>query len=150
MTTKQPDWERIEQLFRAGLLSVREIAAACGVSHTAINKRTIRHLDAEELEMLFPVRAGNRVSAHKRAAVGLLQADHHELTVLEAQARVAGALEAEQSVVPVMNTEDTLVVHVAHVRRTPGDWSARALRLLHKKERLRAIASHSNGSHNIC
>lgn len=40
MTEKAaPDWERIEQLYRAGLLSVREIAAACGVSHTAINKR---------------------------------------------------------------------------------------------------------------
>ena len=40
MTDKQPtDWERIEQLYRAGLLSVREIAATCGVSHTAINKR---------------------------------------------------------------------------------------------------------------
>ena len=40
MTEKQaPDWERIEQLFRAGLLSVREIAAACGVSHTAIQKK---------------------------------------------------------------------------------------------------------------
>lgn len=40
MTDKQPtDWERIEQLYRAGVLSVREIAATCGVSHTAINKR---------------------------------------------------------------------------------------------------------------
>ncbi|WP_236237688.1 hypothetical protein [Pseudomonas faucium] len=40
MTEKQhPDWERIEQLYRAGLLSVREIAAACGVSHTAIQKK---------------------------------------------------------------------------------------------------------------
>lgn len=36
---KTPDWERIEQLYRAGVLSVREIGAACGVSHTAINKR---------------------------------------------------------------------------------------------------------------
>lgn len=40
MTEKQqPDWERIEQFYRAGLLSVREIAAACGVSHTAIQKK---------------------------------------------------------------------------------------------------------------
>lgn len=34
-----PDWERIEADFRAGLLSVREIAFANGVSHTAIQKR---------------------------------------------------------------------------------------------------------------
>src|SRR3546814_9782110 len=60
------------------------------------SQRAVRYLDAEEFEMLFPVRTGDRVSAHKRAAVGLLQADHHELTVLEAQARITGALEAEQ------------------------------------------------------
>lgn len=33
------DWERIEADYRAGLLSVREIAAAHGISHTAIQKR---------------------------------------------------------------------------------------------------------------
>ncbi|MNE42802.1 hypothetical protein D3C80_1369500 [compost metagenome] len=79
-------------------------------------QRTIGNLDAEELEMLFPVRAGDRVCTHKRPAIGLLQADHHELTVLEAQTRVAGALEAEQGVIPVMDTEYTFVVHVAHVQ----------------------------------
>lgn len=35
----QTDWERIELDYRAGVLSVREIAAASGVSHTAIQKR---------------------------------------------------------------------------------------------------------------
>ncbi|WAL80967.1 hypothetical protein OYT13_13900 [Pandoraea sp. XJJ-1] len=34
-----PDWERIEADYRAGVLSVREIAVAQGISHTAINKR---------------------------------------------------------------------------------------------------------------
>ena len=43
MIDKQiPDWERIEQLYRAGLLSVREIAATCGPSHVAIHKRAKR------------------------------------------------------------------------------------------------------------
>ena len=60
----------------------------------------------------------------------------------KAQARIAGALEAEQSVVPVMNTEDTLVVHVAHVRGTPGNGSA--------PNDGCAIAQHSNGGDNIC
>jgi len=36
---KQVDWERIEADYRAGMLSVREIAEARGVSHTAIQKR---------------------------------------------------------------------------------------------------------------
>lgn len=36
----QPDWERIEQLYRAGVLSLREIAAACpGSNHMAIARR---------------------------------------------------------------------------------------------------------------
>lgn len=34
-----PDWERIEADYRAGLLSVREIAASQGITHTAIQKR---------------------------------------------------------------------------------------------------------------
>ena len=33
------DWERVEADYRAGLLSVREIAAVHGISHTAIQKR---------------------------------------------------------------------------------------------------------------
>jgi hypothetical protein len=38
--TDQPDWERIEQLYRAGVLSLREIAAACpGSNHMAIARR---------------------------------------------------------------------------------------------------------------
>lgn len=40
MSDKQaPDWELIETLYRAGILSVREIGAAQGVSHTAIQKK---------------------------------------------------------------------------------------------------------------
>ena len=34
------DWERVEADYRAGLLSVREIAAAHSVSHTAIGNRS--------------------------------------------------------------------------------------------------------------
>jgi hypothetical protein len=33
------DWERIETAYRAGVLSVREIASENGLSHTAIHKR---------------------------------------------------------------------------------------------------------------
>jgi len=39
---KKIDWERIEADYRAGLLSVREIAATQGVSHVAISKRAKR------------------------------------------------------------------------------------------------------------
>jgi hypothetical protein len=36
---KAPDWEAIEREYRAGQLSVRQIAANFGISHTAIQKR---------------------------------------------------------------------------------------------------------------
>ena len=40
---KQPDWERIEVEFRAGVLSTREIGSMHDISHTAINKRAKAH-----------------------------------------------------------------------------------------------------------
>jgi len=40
---KKIDWERIEEDYRAGLLSVREIATKHGVSHTAIQKKVKEH-----------------------------------------------------------------------------------------------------------
>jgi len=39
MTTKQPDWEAIHSLYRAGLLSVRAIAEQYSISDTAIRKQ---------------------------------------------------------------------------------------------------------------
>lgn len=39
MTPKQPDWEAIERAFRAGALSIRNIADRNGVSDTAIRKK---------------------------------------------------------------------------------------------------------------
>lgn len=39
VTPAAPDWEKIERAFRAGVLSIREIAKANGTSHTLINKR---------------------------------------------------------------------------------------------------------------
>lgn len=36
---REIDWEAIQREYRAGVLSVREIASIHGVSHTAINKR---------------------------------------------------------------------------------------------------------------
>ena len=36
------DWEAVERDYRAGILSVREIGAKCGCTHTAINKRAKR------------------------------------------------------------------------------------------------------------
>lgn len=50
-----PDWERIEADYRAGVLSVREIAASQGITHGAINKRAKR--DGWERDLSGKIRA---------------------------------------------------------------------------------------------
>lgn len=63
MTEKAaPDWERIEQLYRAGLLSVREIAAAHGITHGAINKRAKRDGWVRDLKAKIKAKADSLVS----------------------------------------------------------------------------------------
>ncbi|MEG3078493.1 hypothetical protein R3F64_01315 [Halomonas sp. 5021] len=43
MAKKSPDWEAIESAYRAGSLSIRNIAEKHGVSDTAIRKRATKH-----------------------------------------------------------------------------------------------------------
>ena len=63
MTEKTaPDWERIEQLYRAGLLSVREIASAHGITHGAINKRAKRDGWVRDLKAKIKAKAEALVS----------------------------------------------------------------------------------------
>lgn len=58
MTEKTtPDWELIERHYRAGLLSIREIAASCGVSHVAIQKRAKRDGWARDLAAKIKAKA---------------------------------------------------------------------------------------------
>lgn len=59
------DWEAIERDFRAGILSVREIAAAHGVSHTAVNKRA--KADAWERDLKAKILAKAEAEVSKRA-----------------------------------------------------------------------------------
>lgn len=59
------DWERIEADYRAGLLSVREIAKAHGLTHGAINKRAKRDSWSRDLQARIAARAEELVS--KRA-----------------------------------------------------------------------------------
>lgn len=53
-TKKAPDWERIEASFRAGAMSLREIAAEHGLSEGAIRKRAKR--DSWERDLREKVR----------------------------------------------------------------------------------------------
>lgn len=57
-----PDWERIEADYRAGVLSVREIAASQGITHGAINKRAKRDGWERDLSARIQAKADALVS----------------------------------------------------------------------------------------
>ena len=65
MATKQPDWEAIERAYRAGLLSIREIASTQGITHGAINKRAKR--DGWERNLKAKIQAKAEAEVSKRA-----------------------------------------------------------------------------------
>ena len=89
MTDKQAvDWERIEQLYRAGLLSVREIAATCGVSHTAINKRAKAGSWDRDLKAKIQAKADSLVSKAEVSKEVSTQALATERGIVEANAQV--------------------------------------------------------------
>ncbi len=59
----QPDWERIEQLYRAGLLSLREIAIACpGANHVAIARRAKKFGWVQDLTAKIKAKAEDLVT----------------------------------------------------------------------------------------
>lgn len=73
---KQIDWERVEREYRAGILSVREIAVSVGVSHTAINKKASSQGWDRDLSAKIKAKAdalvsksevSNKVSSERRA-----------------------------------------------------------------------------------
>lgn len=88
MTTKQPDWEAIERAYRAGLLSIREIASAQGITHGAINKRAKR--DGWERDLKAKIKAKADALVSKRVVsteVSSKQADT-EREIIELNAEV--------------------------------------------------------------
>ena len=89
MTEKKPtDWERIEQLYRAGILSVREIGAACGVSHTAVNKRAKAHGWDRDLQAKIKAKADALVSKAEVSKQVSSEALATERAIVDANAKV--------------------------------------------------------------
>jgi len=89
MTSKQtPDWERIEQLYRAGLLSVREIATSCGVSHTAIQKKAKAGNWERDLKAKIKAKADSLVAKAEVATKVATETLATERGIVEANAQV--------------------------------------------------------------
>lgn len=62
------DWESIEREYRAGILSVREIAASQGITHGAINKRAKRDSWDRDLNARIQAKADALVSKREVSA----------------------------------------------------------------------------------
>ncbi|WP_430491645.1 hypothetical protein [Pseudomonas fulva] len=88
MTTKQPDWEAIERAYRAGLLSIREIAAAHEVSHTAINKRAKRDGWDRDLKAKIKAKADALVSRREVSTEVSSKQAETEREIIELNAEV--------------------------------------------------------------
>ena len=87
----QADWESIERDYRAGILSVREIAAAHGVSHTGIGKRAKAHSWARDLKARIQAKADDLVSravVSSQVATGNPETRASDQAVVDANAEV--------------------------------------------------------------
>lgn len=83
-----PDWERIETDYRAGLLSVREIAAANGVSHVAIGKRAKRDGWERDLKAKIQAKADALVTKREVTKTVTTEQAVTDRLIVEANAQV--------------------------------------------------------------
>ncbi|MBV4519682.1 hypothetical protein KVG88_06370 [Pseudomonas sp. SWRI74] len=89
MTEKTtPDWERIEQLYRAGLLSLREIAIACpGANHVAIARRAKKFGWVQDLSAKIKAKAEDIVTRQAVTESETAERAVTDLAVIDANAQ---------------------------------------------------------------
>ena len=85
-----PDWEAIETAYRAGMMSLREIAAQHGISEGAIRKRAKRDDWSRDLAAKVKERADDLVRKQVRTETAL-----SERVLIEATAEVVAAVRME-------------------------------------------------------
>lgn len=85
---KAPDWERIEVQFRANTMSVREIAAQHGISHTAINKRAKDFSWERDLQAKIKAKADALVSKAQVSAEVSAETKITEALTVEVESEV--------------------------------------------------------------
>lgn len=83
-----PDWERIEADYRAGVLSVREIAASQGISHTAIQKRAKVESWERDLGAKIKAKADRLVAKREVAKQVAAERVETDRLIVEANAEV--------------------------------------------------------------
>lgn len=88
MAKKETDWESVERDYRAGLLSVREIAAVYGVSHVAIGKRAKRDDWSRDLAAKINAKAEALVTTREVTKEVTMETKRTEREIIEANAEV--------------------------------------------------------------
>lgn len=89
------DWEKIESDYRAGLLSVREIASQHGITHGAINKRAKRDGWERDLSAKINAKAERLVSRREVSKLVSTEKAFSERILVEANAEVIANVRME-------------------------------------------------------
>lgn len=90
-----PDWEAIESAYRAGLLSIREIASQHGITHGAINKRAKRDGWERDLKAKIKSKADALVSKREVSSQVSNETATSERILIEANAEVIATVRME-------------------------------------------------------
>ena len=91
----KPDWEAIESAYRAGVLSVRELAGKYGISHQAINKRTKKDGWERDLKAKVQAKADALVAKREVARQVATESTISERQLIEATAEVIATVRME-------------------------------------------------------
>ena len=91
----KPDWEAIESAYRAGLMSIREIASQHGITHGAINKRAKRDGWERDLKVKIKAKADALVSKREVSTQVSTEKALSERILIEANAEVIANVRME-------------------------------------------------------
>ncbi|MGC0826656.1 hypothetical protein [Pantoea agglomerans] len=91
----KPDWEAIESAYRAGLMSIREIASQHGITHGAINKRAKRDGWERDLKAKIKAKADALVSKREVSKQVSTETATNERILIEANAEVIANVRME-------------------------------------------------------
>lgn len=91
----KPDWEAIESAYRAGVMSLREIASQHGVTHTAISKRAKKEVWERDLKAKIKAKADALVSKREVSKQVSSEKVVSERQLIEANAEVIATVRME-------------------------------------------------------
>ncbi|HGF1180359.1 TPA: hypothetical protein ACF6V9_002060 [Klebsiella pneumoniae] len=91
----KPDWEAIESAYRAGVLSVRELAGKYGISHQAISNRAKKDGWERDLKAKVQAKADALVAKREVARQVATESTISERQLIEATAEVIATVRME-------------------------------------------------------